>query len=66
MTTRLTPMERALLAMLDQMSASAEAQTKALNARIDDLTRQLQQHEMSVKRLHDLLNPFLSTPSSTS
>ncbi|MCX7568057.1 hypothetical protein OS189_17075 [Sulfitobacter sp. F26169L] len=59
MKPKLTTMERALLDTLDQMHAEARARDTAMSAKIDDLTRQLQQHEASVADLHSLLRPFL-------
>ena len=64
MTSKLTPMERALLDTLDQMNAAAEARVSALSAQIANLTRQLHQHEKSVAALLSLLKPFLAKPSS--
>mgnify|MGYP003596258021 CR=1 FL=1 len=64
MTSKLTPMERALLDTLDQMTTAAQARDTALSAQIANLTRQLQQHEKSVAALLSLLKPFLAKPSS--
>ncbi|KZY53500.1 hypothetical protein A3734_15255 [Sulfitobacter sp. HI0054] len=59
MTSRLTPMERALLDMVEQMNLAALARDKALDAKIEALTQQLQQQEESVTTLNSLLRPFL-------
>lgn len=64
MTSKLTPMERALLDTLDQMNTAAEARDRALSAQIADLTQQLHQHEKSVATLLSLLRPFLPKPFS--
>jgi hypothetical protein len=66
MTSKLTPMERALLDTLDRMDMAAQARDKALTVKINDLTRQLQQHETSVADLHSLLSPFMPKRSLTS
>tara|TARA_R110002012_G_scaffold47399_2_gene124250 strand:- start:10674 stop:10874 length:201 start_codon:yes stop_codon:yes gene_type:complete len=65
MTPKLTPMERALLDTVEQMSLAALARDKALDAKITALTQQLQQQEESVMTLNSLLRPFLPKGSST-
>jgi chromosome segregation ATPase len=52
-------MERALLDMVEQMNLAALARDKALDAKIEALTQQLQQQEESVTTLNSLLRPFL-------